>query len=123
MPDATDSLWVGSMPEAYERWLATAVFQPFAVDLASRVAAHQPHAVLEGKQDRGADVTPSSPVAGPMPATTVLMAVATAAGQPAALAAASARSPFVPAIVPGVESVHPVVVVKFIAGHGWSPYY
>jgi SAM-dependent methyltransferase len=35
------------MPEAYERWLVPAVFRPFAVDLARRVAAHRPRAVLE----------------------------------------------------------------------------
>lgn len=35
------------MPEAYERWLAPTVFQPFGVDLARRVAARTPHRVLE----------------------------------------------------------------------------
>jgi SAM-dependent methyltransferase len=39
--------WVGSMPEAYERWLVPAVFHPFAVDLARRVAARGPRTVLE----------------------------------------------------------------------------
>jgi SAM-dependent methyltransferase len=47
MADATDRLWVGSMPEAYERWLGPAVFQPFAADLARRVAARQPRQLLE----------------------------------------------------------------------------
>src|SRR5215472_3712870 len=42
-----DSLWVGSMPEAYDRWLAPAVFQPFAFDLAERSARHNPRRVLE----------------------------------------------------------------------------
>jgi SAM-dependent methyltransferase len=35
------------MPEAYDRWLAPAVFQPFAVDLARRAARLTPHRVLE----------------------------------------------------------------------------
>jgi SAM-dependent methyltransferase len=47
MGDATDRLWVGSMPEAYERWLGPAVFQPFAADLARRVAGRRPRRVLE----------------------------------------------------------------------------
>jgi SAM-dependent methyltransferase len=47
MADATDRLWVGSMPEAYERWLGPTVFQPFAADLARRVAARKPRRVLE----------------------------------------------------------------------------
>ena len=35
------------MPEAYDRWLAPAVFQPFAVDLAQRAARLGPRRVLE----------------------------------------------------------------------------
>src|SRR5450755_1219662 len=35
------------MPEAYDRWLAPAVFQPFAVDLAQRAARLTPRRVLE----------------------------------------------------------------------------
>ncbi|MEA2843826.1 MAG: hypothetical protein QOJ69_1497 [Actinomycetota bacterium] len=35
------------MPEAYDRWLAPAVFRPFAADIARRVAGHAPHRVLE----------------------------------------------------------------------------
>jgi ubiquinone/menaquinone biosynthesis C-methylase UbiE len=47
MGDATDRLWVGSMPEAYERWLGPSVFQPFAADLARRVGTRRPQRVLE----------------------------------------------------------------------------
>jgi SAM-dependent methyltransferase len=47
MPAESDRLWVGSMPEAYERWLGPAVFRPFAADLARRVAARRPRRVLE----------------------------------------------------------------------------
>ena len=35
------------MPEAYDRWLAPAVFRPFAVDLAERAARLRPSRVLE----------------------------------------------------------------------------
>ena len=47
MADDADRLWVGSMPDAYEHGLVPAVFRPFAVDLARRVAAHAPQRVLE----------------------------------------------------------------------------
>jgi len=39
--------WAGSMPEAYERWLAPSVFRPFAQDLARRAARLAPRKVLE----------------------------------------------------------------------------
>ncbi|MEA2828268.1 MAG: hypothetical protein QOG43_2707 [Actinomycetota bacterium] len=45
--DDADRLWVDAMPEAYERWLAPAVFRPFALDAARRVAATGPRRVLE----------------------------------------------------------------------------
>jgi SAM-dependent methyltransferase len=35
------------MPEAYERWLTPAIFEPYAAELARRVAGRQPHKVLE----------------------------------------------------------------------------
>lgn len=47
MSGETDHLWVGSMPEAYERWLVPTVFRPFAADLARRVTARAPRRVLE----------------------------------------------------------------------------
>jgi len=40
-------IWVGSMPDAYERLLVPAVFRPFAADLAARVARRSPARVLE----------------------------------------------------------------------------
>jgi SAM-dependent methyltransferase len=45
--DGIRSLWVGSMSEAYDRWLVPTVFRPFAVDLALRAASHAPRRVLE----------------------------------------------------------------------------
>ena len=47
MVDEAERRWVGSMPQAYERLLAPAVFRPFAVELAQRVAALKPDRVLE----------------------------------------------------------------------------
>ena len=47
MADGGEALWVGSMPEAYERWLAPAVFRPFAAELAGRVTARRPGRILE----------------------------------------------------------------------------
>jgi SAM-dependent methyltransferase len=42
-----DRLWVDLMPDAYERWLAPTVFQPFALDLAGRAARLRPSRLLE----------------------------------------------------------------------------
>ena len=47
MASEQDRLWVGSMPEAYNRWLAPAVFRPFARDLARRAARLAPGRILE----------------------------------------------------------------------------
>ncbi|MFN2606858.1 MAG: class I SAM-dependent methyltransferase [Acidimicrobiales bacterium] len=42
-----DGVWSDSMPDAYERNLSIPVFQPFAIDLARRVAERRPARVLE----------------------------------------------------------------------------
>jgi len=48
MADKTDVSFVGSIPENYDRYLGPAHFEPFADDLAGRVASAQPRgAVLE----------------------------------------------------------------------------
>jgi hypothetical protein len=47
VPGDKDRRWVGSMPEAYDRWLAPAVFHSFAADLAWRAARLAPRRVLE----------------------------------------------------------------------------
>ena len=47
VPGDQDRLWAGSMPQAYDRWLAPAIFQPFAADLAQRAAGLAPRRVLE----------------------------------------------------------------------------
>jgi SAM-dependent methyltransferase len=43
----TDKLFVGSMPALYDRHLGPFIFEPYAEDLAARVARGAPHRVLE----------------------------------------------------------------------------
>ena len=43
----TDKLFAGSIPELYERLLVPLIFEPYARDLAARVAEAAPRAVLE----------------------------------------------------------------------------
>jgi SAM-dependent methyltransferase len=45
--NANDALFAGSIPELYERLLVPLLFEPYAADLADRVAAHLPRRVLE----------------------------------------------------------------------------
>ena len=54
MADDTERRWVDSMPAAYDRLLVPTVFQPFAADLARRVAVDDPDAVLELAAGTGA---------------------------------------------------------------------
>jgi ubiquinone/menaquinone biosynthesis C-methylase UbiE len=44
---ATDKLFAGSIPEIYDRFLVPLIFEPYARDLADRVAKANPKAVLE----------------------------------------------------------------------------
>jgi ubiquinone/menaquinone biosynthesis C-methylase UbiE len=44
---ATDKVFAGSIPEIYDRFLVPLIFQPYALDLAGRIAGAQPHDVLE----------------------------------------------------------------------------
>ena len=50
----TDHAFEGSIPELYERFMVPMVFQPYAVDLARRVAALKPRRVLETAAGTGA---------------------------------------------------------------------
>jgi SAM-dependent methyltransferase len=43
----TDKLFAGSIPEIYDRLLVPLIFEPYAADLAGRVAMAQPREVLE----------------------------------------------------------------------------
>jgi SAM-dependent methyltransferase len=47
MPDEASRVWAEDMSTAYDEYLVPAVFQPYADDLATRVASHRPEAVLE----------------------------------------------------------------------------
>lgn len=42
-----DAAFVGTIPQLYERYLVPLIFEPYAADLASRVAHCQPSSVLE----------------------------------------------------------------------------
>jgi SAM-dependent methyltransferase len=46
-PPDTDRTFGGSIPQVYERYLVPLIFEPYAADLASRVASRQPSRVLE----------------------------------------------------------------------------
>src|SRR3954447_7876128 len=43
----TDKVFAGSIPENYDRYMVPLIFEPYAADLARRVAALAPGAVLE----------------------------------------------------------------------------
>jgi SAM-dependent methyltransferase len=47
MATEQDRRWAGSMPDAYDQFLAPSVFRPFAVELAARAARIAPRRVLE----------------------------------------------------------------------------
>ena len=44
---ATDKVFAGSIPELYNRFLVPLIFEPYALDLARRLAATRPRHVLE----------------------------------------------------------------------------
>jgi ubiquinone/menaquinone biosynthesis C-methylase UbiE len=44
---ATDKVFAGSIPEIYDRFLVPLIFEPYAVDLAARLAKTDPRNVLE----------------------------------------------------------------------------
>ena len=47
MGDNTDKLFSGSIPQLYEEYLVPLIFQPYAADIAARVAEREPLSVLE----------------------------------------------------------------------------
>jgi SAM-dependent methyltransferase len=51
---AADAEFTGSIPQIYERFLVPLIFEPYAADLASRVALQQPARVLELATGTGA---------------------------------------------------------------------
>jgi len=44
---ATDKIFAGSIPEIYDRFLVPLIFEPYALDLADRIAGTEPKHVLE----------------------------------------------------------------------------
>ena len=44
---ATDKLFAGSIPEIYDRYMVPLIFEPYALDLAKRLAESKPQQVLE----------------------------------------------------------------------------
>src|SRR5262245_39201897 len=44
---ATDKVFSGSIPEIYDRLLVPLIFEPYAADLAGRLAALSPQSILE----------------------------------------------------------------------------
>jgi ubiquinone/menaquinone biosynthesis C-methylase UbiE len=45
--NATDKVFAGSIPEFYDRHMVPLIFEPYALDLAARIAAAKPQDVLE----------------------------------------------------------------------------
>jgi ubiquinone/menaquinone biosynthesis C-methylase UbiE len=43
----TDTIFAGSIPDLYERYFVPLIFQPYANDLAARLARHKPSRILE----------------------------------------------------------------------------
>ena len=50
----TDTVFAGSVPELYEQYMVPLIFEPYAVDMAKRVAAQKPRRVLELAAGTGA---------------------------------------------------------------------
>jgi SAM-dependent methyltransferase len=47
MPNTSDTVFAGSIPELYDQLLVPLIFEPYAQELAQRIAALQPRRVLE----------------------------------------------------------------------------
>jgi SAM-dependent methyltransferase len=49
-----DKLFAGSIPQLYDQYLVPLIFEPYAVDMAARLASHDPSSVLEIAAGTGA---------------------------------------------------------------------
>ena len=58
--EATDRKFAGSIPEIYERLMVPLIFEPYALDLANRLARTAPRDILETRRP--------PPAASPLPA-------------------------------------------------------
>jgi ubiquinone/menaquinone biosynthesis C-methylase UbiE len=67
----SDKLFAGSIPELYERYLVPLIFEPYARDLAGRVAAVAPREVLETAAGTG---VLTRAMAASLPAATLIVA-------------------------------------------------
>lgn len=56
-----DKLFVGSIPDIYDRYMVPLLFEPYAHDLAARVAAHAPKSLLETAAGTGVVTRALSP--------------------------------------------------------------
>lgn len=61
----TDKVFAGSIPEYYDRFMVPLIFEPFAADLARRVALLSPRAVLEIAAGTGAVTRALAPILAP----------------------------------------------------------
>lgn len=61
----TDKLFAGSIPQFYDTYLVPLIFEAFAADLAGRVAAGSPGAVLETAAGSGVVARALAPMLGP----------------------------------------------------------
>ena len=67
----SDKIFAGSIPELYERFLVPLIFEPYARDLAKRVAAAAPRDVLETAAGTG---VLTRAMAASLPAATLIVA-------------------------------------------------
>ena len=61
----TDIKFVGAVPEMYDRFMVPMIFQPYANDMAARVASLKPGAVLETAAGSGVVTRVLAPLLGP----------------------------------------------------------
>src|SRR5690348_1125720 len=71
MVETTDKVFAGSIPEIYDRFMVPLIFEPYALDLAQRIAALAPADVLETAAGTG---VLTRALAGQLPAATRLVA-------------------------------------------------
>jgi ubiquinone/menaquinone biosynthesis C-methylase UbiE len=68
---ANDKAFTGSIPQIYDRLLVPMIFEPYARDLAQRIARHYPHNVLETAAGTG---VVTAAMASQLPAATQIVA-------------------------------------------------
>lgn len=61
----TDTKFVGAVPDIYDRYMVPMIFEPYALDMAARVAALRPSHVLETAAGSGVVTRALAPLLGP----------------------------------------------------------